>query len=488
MATTEFWMISFVPGSGLEKIDLPTTSAKIRTAKPITQSADTTWIVRAILTAPPTVPSIVRGPLIGTLQSSVVQQQERRNLLAGLTLPALENGCMEIEPDVAASSEGNAPRRRARAKKRPLDGDPDRLWEEIMRLFQRALCPAAIAASLSIGGPALADSFTLRVGSGHPSGPSVYVSDVEKFFVPEVKRRVAAETKHKVEFVEAYGGSLAGVADTLEAVQSGLLDIGAYCFCFEPAKLFLHNFPYYAPFGPRDSVQALRAVRAVYDKVPWLTEQFEKQYGQVLLGLHGWDDYHLGSKDPWKNVKDLNGYKVGGAGPNLPWLEYVGAVPVQSTLPEGYMSLQTGVYSGWLMFPSAYLGFKFYEPAPYYTLIGFGAMPVNGLTISSRMFARLPPDVKKIIVEVGRAYEERAGESLNARQKAGLDGLHAAGAKITELDPQVRADWAKALAELPVRQAKDADKRGMPGTTVMKAYMEAVAATGHAWPYPYKLD
>ena len=68
---------------------------------------------------------------------------------------------------------------------------------------------------------------------------------------------------------------IAGVAETLESVQNGILDIGGYCFCFEPAKLFLHNFPYYAPFGPQDSAQQMKATRAVYDAVPWLTEQFK---------------------------------------------------------------------------------------------------------------------------------------------------------------------------------------------------------------------
>ena len=146
---------------------------------------------------------------------------------------------------------------------------------------------------------ALAETFTLRIGSGHPNGPAVYVADTANFFVPEVKRRVAEETEHEIEFVEGYGGAIAGVAETLESVQNGILDIGSYCICFEPAKLFLHNFPYYAPFGPQDSDQAMDAVRATYDAVPWLTEQFTSEYGQVLLGLHGWDNYHLGTTDPW---------------------------------------------------------------------------------------------------------------------------------------------------------------------------------------------
>lgn len=344
------------------------------------------------------------------------------------------------------------------------------------------------ATLLALAVPAAADTFTLRIGSGHPNGPAVYVTDTATFFVPEVVRRVAEETEHEIEFVEGYGGAIAGVAETLEAVQNGILDIGAYCMCFEPAKLFLHNFPYYAPFGPSDSAQAMTAVRSVYDEVPWLTEQFESEYGQVLLGLHGWDNYHLGTTDPWETVDDLQGVKIGGAGPNLPWLEFAGAVPVQSTLPDGYLSLQTGVYNGWLMFPSAYLGFRFYEPAPNYTLIGFGAMPVNALTMNQRTLDRLPEDVQQIILEVGAAYEAQSGESLNAAQARGLTGLTEAGASVVELGEDARAGWAASLTGFPQQQATDADGRGMPGSQVLQAYIAAVSAGGYDWPVEYTVE
>lgn len=342
---------------------------------------------------------------------------------------------------------------------------------------------ALVAAS-----PVLADTFTLRIGAGHPNGPTVYVTDVAEFFVPEVVRRVAEETDHEIEFVEGYGGAIAGVAETLEAVQNGILDIGAYCMCFEPAKLYAHNFPYYAPFGPQDSEQAMTAVRAVYDEVPWLTEQFESEYGQVLLGLHGWDNYHLGTTDPWASVADLEGVKIGGAGPNLPWLEFAGAVPVQSTLPDGYLSLQTGVYNGWLMFPSAYLGFRFHEPAPYYTLIGFGAMGVNALTMNQRSLDRLPPEVQQIILEVGMAYEAQAGASLNAAQERGLTGLGEAGATVTEIAPEVQAEWAASLSGFPQLSATEADGRGMPGSEILNVYLRAAEAAGYDWPVDYVVE
>ena len=158
---------------------------------------------------------------------------------------------------------------------------------------------------------------------------------------------------------------------------------------------------------------------------------------------------------------------------------------MQSTLPDGYLSLQTGVYSGWLMFPSAYLGFKFYEPSPHYTLIGFGAMAVNGLTMNSRSFDRLPPEVQTIIMEVGRGYEDQAGATLNARQEAGLKGLEDVGANIKTLGEDARAGWASSLTGFPSQQAADADGRGMPGTEVMNAYLKAVETVGYTWPVTY---
>ncbi|MFQ5659839.1 MAG: C4-dicarboxylate TRAP transporter substrate-binding protein [Gammaproteobacteria bacterium] len=329
-------------------------------------------------------------------------------------------------------------------------------------------------------------SITLRIGAGHPAGPAVYVTQMRDYFVPEVKQRVAARTRYKVNFVEGYGGSIAKVAETLEAVQNGILDIGGYCVCFEPAKLFLHNFAYFVPFGPQDSEQAIRIARQVYDENPWLGKQLSENYNQQLLALNGWDNYHLGTIKPWDKVEDLRGIKIGGAGPNLPWLEYAGAIPVQSSLPDGYLSLQTGVYAGWLMFPSAYYSFKFYEPAPYYTLIGFGVMGgAVVLTMNDRSMKRLPAEVRQIILEVAHDYEQEAARALGEAQVKGLDDLKKAGAIIRQLPEDVRSQWARSLVNFPQKMARDADGRNMPGSEVIRSYIELVKQSGYKWPVEY---
>lgn len=340
--------------------------------------------------------------------------------------------------------------------------------------------------TLLAAAPAAAGRLILRVGTGHPAGPSVYATVMQKMLVPEIRRRVAAETPYELEVVEGYGGAIAKVAETLEAVQTGILDIGGYCVCFEPAKTFLHNFAYFVPFGPSNAEEAVAIARAVYDRHPWLAAQFSEKWGQELLALNGWDNYHLGTVDPWDRVDDLRGVKIGGAGPNLPWLSYVGAIPVQSSLPDGYMAMQTGVYSGWLMFPSAYFAYKFHEPAPYYTLIDFGAMGgAVVITANARTMRRLPPEVARIIREVAREYERVAARALYERQVKGLELLKKAGAHVRSLPEAVRARWAEALRDFPERMAEDANSRGMPGSEVIADYIAVARAHGHHWPVDY---
>src|SRR4026209_551405 len=103
----------------------------------------------------------------------------------------------------------------------------------------KALACAAVVSAASAA--SAQETIRLRIASGQPPA-NTYVNLMQNFFVPEVTQRVAAKTKHKVEFVEGYGGAMVKVADTLEGVQSGIIDIGGYCFCFEPSNLPLHAF------------------------------------------------------------------------------------------------------------------------------------------------------------------------------------------------------------------------------------------------------
>ncbi len=355
------------------------------------------------------------------------------------------------------------------------------------RAYSAAL--AALFASLlalPVAAPAWGEEIKLRIASGHPA-VNTYVNLMQNFFVPEVTKRVAARTKHKVEFIEGYGGSMVKVADTLEGVQSGIIDLGGYCFCFEPSNLPLHAFQVMLPFGTMNPAMSVKLARAIYDKVPYMSKVFEDKFNQRLLGLIADNGYNLGTNFDWNTVADIKGRKLAGAGLNLKWLEYAGAVPVQGSLPEAYTGMQTGVYSGWIMFPSGWLNFKLYEQGKYYTEIGFGAITWHGLTVNKARFAKLPKEVQDILIEVGREYEAKTGTVNEENYPKQLEQLKALGSNVKKLPDSVRVDWANSLKGWPQEKAEELDKQGLPASQVLKLALEEAEKLGHKWPVRYQI-
>jgi TRAP-type C4-dicarboxylate transport system substrate-binding protein len=349
------------------------------------------------------------------------------------------------------------------------------------------LASGAAALALTLwSAAAVAENIKLRIASGHPA-VNTYVNLMQNFFVPEVTKRVAARTKHTVEFIEGYGGAMVKTADTLEGVQSGIIDIGGYCFCFEPSNLPLHAFQVMLPFGTMDPETSVKLARAVYDKVPYLPQTFEKRFNQKLIALIADNGYNLGTSFDWSKVADLKGRKLAGAGLNLKWLEYAGATPVQSSLPEAYTAMQTGVYNGWIMFPSGWVNFKLYEVGKFYTEVGFGAITWHGLTVNSARWAKLPKDVQDIILEVGREYEARTGSVNKENYPKQLEQLKSFGTQVKQVPASVRVEWANSLKGWPQEKAAELDKQGLPASQVLKLALEEAEKLGHKWPLRYQV-
>lgn len=345
---------------------------------------------------------------------------------------------------------------------------------------------AAAIAALSFGTAASAEDITLRIGSGHPPGV-VYAGLMIDYFQKELKERVEARTDHTVNFVEGYSGSIVKVTEVLEGVQDGIIDIGGMCFCFEPSNLPLHAFQVMMPFGTMDPETSLQIAQEVYAEVPYLTDVFEDKFNQVLLSRIADGGYNLGTSFPWKDLSDLQGQKIAGAGLNLNWLKLAGVSEVQSSLATAYTEMNTNVYEGWIMFPSAWVNLKLYEPGPYYTLIGFGSMTWHGLTINKDTYDELPDDFKEILHEVAADYEEQTG-IVNASEYDRLVEELRKLITVTEIDPAVRKAWAESLAEWPQSLANDLEAQGLPAKQVLNLVLDRAEANGYEWPVRYVVE
>ena len=351
----------------------------------------------------------------------------------------------------------------------------------------KTLFAGLLASAFGLGiGAAQADTINLRIGSGHPPGV-VYAGLMQSYFQNELKKRVEERTDHTINFVEGYSGTIVKVTEVLEGVQDGIIDIGGMCFCFEASNLPLHAFQVMLPFGTMDPTQSLKTAQDVYQQVPYLENVFPDKFNQILLARIADGGYNLGTSFSWDKLADLKDQKIAGAGLNLNWLSYAGVTPVQSSLATAYTEMKTNVYEGWIMFPSAWVNLKLYEPGPFYTLIGFGSITWHGLTINKDTYDELPDDVKPILHEVAADYEQQTGIVNLERYAKDIETLRGL-ITVTEIDPAVRTEWADSLASWPQKMAEELDAKGLPASQVLNLTIEAAENNGYNWPVRYDIN
>jgi TRAP-type C4-dicarboxylate transport system substrate-binding protein len=345
---------------------------------------------------------------------------------------------------------------------------------------------SVLALGLFAATPAVADSFTFRIAAGHPAAPLSTVNQLQKTFVPNITKRVAAETDHKVRFIEGYGGTIATLVEVLESTQKGLVDFGSIPSAFEPTKLFVHNINYFIPFLSGDPKIMGPTTRQVQKEFDYFYTVFNK-YNQTYLGGGAFDDYGLGTKFPWTKMEELKGVKIGAAGPNLPWLDYAGAAKVQTNLNEAYNALQSGVYSGLVIFPAPYFSFKFGEVAKYYTEMGWGSTLIYPLSVNNDTLAKLPDSVKTIIMEEVDVYAAAVEEESSTKYGTALASLRAQGVTVRDLGDAERARMARAIEPWVNQKAEEYEALGYPGKVTFKRLIELAKKNGAKPAYEYTI-
>ena len=241
------------------------------------------------------------------------------------------------------------------------------------------------------------------------------------------------------------------------------------------------------PFGTMDPTISLKIAQDVYREIPYLTNVFEEEFNQKLLARIADAGYNLITSFDWNTVEDLETIKIAGAGLNLNWLRYAGVTPVQAALPEAYTGLRTHVYEGWVVFPSAVVQLKLYEPSPFYTMIGFGSMTWHGLTINLNTWNRLPADFQEILLEVASDFEERTGSNNLERYENDVATLREL-ITVKELESSVRREWAISLRNWPKEMITELDAQGLPATQVLETTLSSAERHGYTWPIRYELE
>ncbi len=324
--------------------------------------------------------------------------------------------------------------------------------------------------------PAVAQKISVTVVNGHPP-VFLWVKHLTETFIPAVERELEG-SGITIDWTEAYGGSLAKVGGELEALEEGLAEVGVVPTVFEPAKLALDNVTYYTPFGSTSPNQVVEIIDNLHATVPALGEGWAKNNLVYLGAGFGIDNYHLWTKFPVNSVADLEGRKIGAAGPAVNWLKGTGAVGVSGNLTTYFNSLKTGVYDGVIVFATAALPAKLYEVAPFITKVSFGAQYAGGLAANKDWYDAQPEALQKALLVAAQDYRTAYHKELNARVEGAFATMEAAGATITTLPEAERQKWAALLPNVAKDWASGLTDKGVPGEDVLSAYMTALRDGG----------
>jgi len=336
------------------------------------------------------------------------------------------------------------------------------------------LTAALLALGMGFATPALAEEeIDVSIVSGFSPAVAA-VKLLKESFMPGVDARLAETGNYKVNWKEAFSGTLAKPAGELEAIEAGIADMGVIPTGFHADKLPVYQIGYVTPFTTTDLVLIHEVVDRLVDKYPAFNDTWTG-LNQVSLSASGIpDNYILCSAEPINSVSDIDGLKVAGAGPNLRWIEPAGATGVTGSLGNFYQLVETGVVDAMLVWGEAVVSLKFYEVCENYFNADLGGVNSYVINANQQAWDRFPEEVKIAMTAAAKQYGVDIGNFAAALGSQALDIFVANGGSVVQIDPKERAEWAATLPNLAKEWATALEAQGVPANEILAEYMQAM--------------
>ena len=329
---------------------------------------------------------------------------------------------------------------------------------------------AALLVSAAAWSPAAnAQAVKLRVADSFPAGH--YIPEVAtKYWMQEVTRA----TNNQVTFEYFPAEQLGKAKDLLALTVTGVVDIGYVGPSYISDKL-----PLSAVAELPGSFATACAGTTAYWKLAkdggfLATHEFAPAGVRVLFAFV-LPPYQLYlAKAKLESLKSIDGLKIRPTSGAVELMRKLDAVPVQIPAPEVYESLSRGTIDG-VLFPTASIFAYNIQGLLKSATIGesFGSFVVT-YAISEKRWKTLPANVQKAMIEAGDATSKRACEYVDDTESKDVEKLRKLGTTLVKLPVADEKRLAELTATNGTSWAGVLDKRGKPGTEVLKAFRAAL--------------
>ena len=143
-----------------------------------------------------------------------------------------------------------------------------------------------------------------------------------------------------------------------------------------------------------------------------------------------------------------------------------------------YSQLQTGIADGVVLIATGAWPLKIHEVAPFITEVDTGPLTFGGSAMNADSFKKIPPEVQKVLRELGREYSTENARLIGTRLEAAMKGMAAGGAKTSKMSEANRKKWADSIAPLGKLWVENLEKRGIQAKPILAEFMNTVRAHG----------
>jgi len=220
---------------------------------------------------------------------------------------------------------------------------------------------------------------------------------------------------------------------------------------------------------PGTAQDAEDGTRKLWQNMDFFKEEFKD--AKVLM-LWNSDTAGLMTRaKPVRTLEDLKGMRIRTpSAAQSAQLTALGAVPVDMPVTQIYNAIERGVIDGTMIPLSAMLDFKLLEVVKYLTIDApLGRSPFL-VAMQRKRYESLPADLKKMIDDTtGLEMSLGGARSYDKKNKAALEEAK----KTREVIPLAAAErnrWLEIFRKLAKEKAEEVDKKGLPGTALVKAY------------------
>lgn len=317
----------------------------------------------------------------------------------------------------------------------------------------------------------------LTIASSHPLNVA-WVAPLKSVIVDKSNTLLEERgSNYRIDWTEAFGGTLYNFTDTLAAVTTQLTDMGWIGSLFEPGNLPLQNIMYSTPFATQTVAQAINTMNKLNADQAAMKEEWAR-HDVTFFGSCVSDGYHLFTKRPIERLSDLEGMRILGGAVLAPWVEPLGAALVSTAIPNMYSQTQTGVGDGVLLIGTGAYPLKLHEVAPFVTRVDTGPLTFGGFGINTTTYNALPDDVQQVLAELGAEYSTENARLIADLEQHVFESFTAEGATVTDMPVEQKQEWVERMPDIGLAWAEATERTGAPAREILTLFMETLREEG----------